>query len=31
MIEILALLLATSTIVVMIYILKHDATSWKTR
>ncbi len=29
MIEIVALLLAASTMAVLVYIFKHDATSWR--
>jgi len=29
MIEIIALLLAASTMAVLVYISKHDATSWR--
>lgn len=30
MIELLALLLAASTIAVVVYVSKHDATTWRT-
>lgn len=30
MIELLALLLAASTVAVLVYISKHDATTWRT-